>query len=115
MFIHDTPNREFFDLERRDLSAGCIRIEKPFELAAIRMRIDGQEGGERLQALLKSGCTERINLNRSFPVILFYGTVSVDAKDDVTFGPDIYERDPELLDALDAPKTLWRKTAHPSS
>ena len=115
VFIHDTPDRDFFDLERRDLSAGCIRIENPFELAAILMRLDGQEDEERLQTLLKSGRTGRINLNDPFPVILFYGTVSVDAKGNVAFRPDIYGRDPELLDALDAPTTLWRKTAHPSS
>ncbi|BBO75900.1 peptidoglycan-binding protein [Desulfosarcina widdelii] len=111
VFIHDTPNRDFFDLERRDLSAGCIRIEKPFELAVILMRLDGQEGENRFQTLLGSGLTERINLNDPFPVILFYGTVSVDAKGEVAFRPDIYERDKDLLESLNAPAGLWRKTA----
>ncbi len=110
VFIHDTPKRSFFDLERRDLSAGCIRIENPFELAKRLLRLDGQAGENRLQQILNSSRTERIHLKAPFPIILFYGTVSVDAKGMATFRPDIYERDRELLEALDAPAGLWEKT-----
>ena len=111
VFIHDTPARDFFDLERRDLSAGCIRIERPFELASILMQIDGRTGEERIQALIQSGRTGRIHLKNPFPVILLYGTVSVDVQGVVIFRHDIYERDPELLDGLDEPAGLWMKPA----
>ena len=33
VFLHDTSNRAAFQRERRALSHGCIRLEKPFELA----------------------------------------------------------------------------------
>lgn len=109
VFIHDTPKRDFFDLEKRDLSAGCIHFERPFGLAKILLRLDGQAGTDHLQQILNSGRTERIHLKKPFPVILFYGTVSVDTKGVVHFRPDIYERDPELLEALNASAGLWSK------
>ena len=33
IYLHDTNNRKAFDRERRTLSHGCIRVQKPFELA----------------------------------------------------------------------------------
>jgi len=33
VYLHDTPARELFAKARRDFSSGCIRIEKPLELA----------------------------------------------------------------------------------
>lgn len=33
IYLHDTNNRGAFNRERRTLSHGCVRVEKPFELA----------------------------------------------------------------------------------
>lgn len=33
VYLHDTDNRKFFSREDRGVSHGCVRIEKPFELA----------------------------------------------------------------------------------
>ena len=33
VYLHDTPSRELFDKTSRPYSSGCIRIEKPLELA----------------------------------------------------------------------------------
>ena len=33
VYLHDTNNRKAFQRERRTLSHGCIRVQKPFELA----------------------------------------------------------------------------------
>lgn len=33
VYLHDTNNRGAFNRERRTLSHGCVRVEKPFELA----------------------------------------------------------------------------------
>ena len=53
------------------------------------------------------GKTGRIHFRRPVPVILFYGTVSVNEQGTVTFREDVYDRDPKLLAALDAPAGLW--------
>jgi L,D-transpeptidase YcbB len=31
--MHDTPAQEFFAKSRRDFSHGCVRLEKPADLA----------------------------------------------------------------------------------
>jgi len=107
VFMHDTPEKAFFDLERRDLSAGCVRIEQPFALARHLLRLDGQSGRDRLATALKSGKTIRIHFKRPLPVILFYGTVSVESRGEIVFREDVYDRDSKLLKALDAPARLW--------
>ncbi len=37
VYLHDTNNRGAFNRERRTLSHGCIRVEKPFDLACFLM------------------------------------------------------------------------------
>jgi murein L,D-transpeptidase YcbB/YkuD len=32
IYLHDTNNKHFFEQKERDLSSGCIRVEKPIEL-----------------------------------------------------------------------------------
>ena len=34
VYMHDTPSTEFFEKSARDFSHGCIRLEKPADLAA---------------------------------------------------------------------------------
>ena len=42
VYLHDTPSHALFDRSKRTLSHGCVRVEKPVELA--RYVLDGQEG-----------------------------------------------------------------------
>ena len=107
VFMHDTPRKEFFDNERRDMSAGCIRVERPLELASFLMRLDGKENDEALNEMVVSGKTERIHFHRPIPIILSYRTVSVDRNGDVHFLEDLYERDARVLSALDGPVVFW--------
>jgi murein L,D-transpeptidase YcbB/YkuD len=49
IYLHDTNNRRVFDNERRTLSHGCVRVEKPFELACFML----PEADEWLQDRLR--------------------------------------------------------------
>ena len=40
IFLHDTPSKRLFDLNSRTLSSGCLRLEKPEELAERPARND---------------------------------------------------------------------------
>ena len=40
VYLHDTPNRELFSLGSRGFSSGCIRVERPLDLAAYLLRDD---------------------------------------------------------------------------
>jgi L,D-transpeptidase YcbB len=38
VYLHSTPSQNLFSRSRRDFSHGCIRVEKPAELAAWVLR-----------------------------------------------------------------------------
>jgi len=41
VYLHDTPSKYLFDRADRTFSAGCIRVERPFELAEVLLGQDG--------------------------------------------------------------------------
>lgn len=101
VYIHDTPGRELFRRADRSFSSGCIRIERPLELARLLLEGDPSEL-ERMDAALRSGKTTPISLPRPIPVLILYGT-AVPEDDGIHFTGDVYDRDPQVLRALDAP------------
>jgi murein L,D-transpeptidase YcbB/YkuD len=100
IYIHDTPYRTLFDKASRTFSSGCIRIEKPLELAAYLLNSDPKWHPDAVQAALEQGEERTIQLPESIPVHLLYWTVFVDSTGKLQFRPDIYNRDKRLNDAL---------------
>ena len=46
VYLHSTPAQTLFSQSRRDFSHGCIRVEKPAELAFICCDSQAVDGGE---------------------------------------------------------------------
>lgn len=102
VYLHDTPSRELFDETARAFSSGCIRIERPFELADLLLA-DRKWNADSTARVLATGRTRTVNLRRPVPVLLLYLTSWVDDKGSVNFRSDIYGRDTRLARALDEP------------
>jgi murein L,D-transpeptidase YcbB/YkuD len=100
VFLHDTPARELFERTRRLLSSGCVRIEDPLSLAEILLANPARWNRKTLQAVIDTGKTQRVNLPRPWPVLMLYWTAELDAAGRIRFLPDVYDRDPALLAAL---------------
>ncbi|HSE84021.1 MAG TPA: L,D-transpeptidase family protein [Thermodesulfobacteriota bacterium] len=100
VYLHDTPFQYHFRRTKRIFSHGCIRVEKPLELAEYVLRQDPQWTREKIRAAIKKGVTQNVNLPEPIPVYLLYFTAWVDADGTVQFRDDIYERDKELDKAL---------------
>ena len=100
IYIHDTPRRTLFDKTHRTFSSGCIRIEKPLELAAYLLKPDPSWHPDAIQAALEQGEERTIQLPEPISVYLLYWTVFVDSNGKLQFRPDIYNRDKRLSDAL---------------
>jgi murein L,D-transpeptidase YcbB/YkuD len=103
VYLHSTPATELFSQSRRDFSHGCIRLEKPAELAAFLLR--NQDGGkwmaEAVQKAMDSGPDNRtINLQTPVPVLILYATAVVEEDGTVHFFDDIYGHDRRLNDVL---------------
>ncbi len=103
VFVHDTPSRSLFDRSERAFSSGCIRIDKPLELAELLLRDPDKWSQANLQAALDSRRTQRVNLKPREPVLILYLTASLDLDGSIRFAKDIYGRDDALLAALNGP------------
>lgn len=102
IYLHDTPQRSLFKRTTRDFSSGCIRIEKPVELATYLLRNDPGWPSQRITDVLKSGVTTVAYIKDPIPVHLLYWTAWVAEDGIVHFVNDIYNRDPPLSRALKA-------------
>ena len=81
VYMHDTPAQEFFAKSRRDFSHGCIRLEKPADLAVWVLRENPDWDMDHVQAAMN-------------------GTVIVTEDGIVHFYDDIYGHDAALEKVL---------------
>ena len=103
VYLHDTPSKPLFEKAERAFSSGCIRIDKPFDLAELLLRDDPNWTRERIDQVLASGKTTTVNLSKPLPVLLQYWTVeTVRWEGKVAFRKDIYDRDAAILKGLNA-------------
>lgn len=107
VYLHDTPADHLFDRAERDFSHGCVRLEKPIDLATYLLKDDPKWTPESIQAAIDSGEHETITLKRPLPVHILYYTAFVDPDGTVEFRRDIYGHDAELERALAAEPPVW--------
>jgi murein L,D-transpeptidase YcbB/YkuD len=100
IYMHDTPAPEVFAKSRRDFSHGCIRLEKPAELAAWVLRDNPGWDPERIHDAMNGSATQRIDLAHPIPVLLVYLTAVVLEDGQVHFFDDLYGHDKALEEAL---------------
>ena len=109
VYMHDTPSKSAFDRDSRMFSHGCVRVEKPFELAALVLD-DPTWTTDALRAAAANGTTRTLVVRRPLPVLVLYWTAAVDPDGRVRFLPDVYERDPAVLRDLAQPATARQRT-----
>ena len=98
IYLHDTPARHLFGRARRDFSHGCIRVEKPVELATYLLRNKETWIQKKILAETRKGKRQVVMLPEPVSVHIFYGTVWVDRKGVLQFRNDIYHADEILYD-----------------
>ncbi len=97
VYLHDTPAQSLFSQSRRDFSHGCIRLEKPAELAAWLLRDQPKWTLDAVKAAMQSGKdNQQVNLSPPVPVVIIYLTAVVEENGEVHFFDDIYGHDRAL-------------------
>ena len=96
--MHDTPSRGLFARSDRALSHGCVRLEKPRDMAAAVMGTSIKEIG----SLVNSGQNRQVAVPRKLPVYLVYFTAWPNSSGNIEYFPDMYDRDRALDKALQA-------------
>jgi murein L,D-transpeptidase YcbB/YkuD len=100
VFLHDTPSRGLFEQAERNFSSGCIRLEDPLSLAQILLADPDRWNRGTLEAAIATGKTQTVRLPKPWPILILYWTAELDGEGRARFLPDVYRRDPPLLEAL---------------
>jgi murein L,D-transpeptidase YcbB/YkuD len=100
VYLHDTPAKRLFSENVRTFSHGCIRIEKPIELAEYMLRDDPRWTRDTLIAAMDKGTEQVVQIPQPVNVHFLYLTAWVDEGDTLQFRNDIYGRDKLLDEAL---------------
>lgn len=116
VYLHDTPDKHLFGRDARTFSSGCIRIQRPVDLAIYLLEGQGWDREQILAAMARSE-PRRVNLVHSVPVHVLYWTAWMDSEGGVQFRDDIYLRDLDLDLALSRrreqldrqPQSGWRQ------
>lgn len=100
VYIHDTPTRGYFARDDRAMSSGCIRVEKPFELAKLLLADSPEWPPEKIYTAMQQNKEQTAGLKTPVDVVLLYLTAWTDGNGRVQFRKDIYMRDVMILNAL---------------
>jgi len=100
VYIHDTPSRELFAKATRAFSSGCIRVEKPIELAQYLLKDNPEWTRETILAAIDKRLEETVKVPEPIVVHLLYWTAWASEDGSVQFRDDIYGRDKLLDEAL---------------
>ncbi|MDP4547097.1 murein L,D-transpeptidase [Marinobacter sp. MDS2] len=100
IYLHDTPGQYHFSREQRTISSGCIRVERPFELAERLLTRNSSWTKDTIRQARQEKEPVKAILDRSVPVHLQYWTTWVDKSGHLQIRKDVYGRDRRLVDAL---------------
>jgi murein L,D-transpeptidase YcbB/YkuD len=105
VYLHDTPNHALFSASRRNLSHGCVRLNKPKDLAELLLAPQGISRAE-IDEITSRVVTRNIKLQTQTPVALLYRTAYVamtgPTTNKVHFVDDVYDWDILLENLLNA-------------
>lgn len=94
IYLHDTRAKSLFSLTDRDYSHGCVRLEKPRQLAEVLLRDEpGDWSRFRIEQLTTGDETTEVRMSKNVKVYLTYWTAWVDGEGRMNFRPDIYGKD----------------------
>jgi len=102
VYLHDTPDKKLFALDKRAFSHGCMRVQNPTQFGEALASIAVPEQNytaERLQRMFGSG-EQWINFKRKIPVHLTYLNAYVDDDGKLVIREDLYGYDGRVQSAL---------------
>lgn len=100
VYIHDTPSRGSFARDDRALSSGCVRVEKPYDLAVLLLSDAPEWSPTVIHDAMQQDKEKTVRLKIPVDVMLIYLTAWTDGNDRIQFRKDVYQRDDLVLAAL---------------
>jgi murein L,D-transpeptidase YcbB/YkuD len=100
VYLHDTPADALFANTARNFSHGCVRVEKPYELAQWVLRGQPDWTPEKIQAAMAAGRERHVPVKKAVPVYLVYATAWAEPDGRVSFRHDVYGHDARQMKLL---------------
>jgi murein L,D-transpeptidase YcbB/YkuD len=107
VYLHGTTSPHLFARTARSFSHGCVRLEKPQDLAAYLLKDDPKWTPETIEDAIATGEHQTISLPRPLPVYILYWTAWVDADGTVELRRDLYGHDAAVEQALAHEPPVW--------
>ncbi|MDU1891459.1 MAG: L,D-transpeptidase family protein [Dysgonomonas sp.] len=124
VYLHDTPSKSAFNRKNRAVSHGCVRVQKPFDLAffclspvndvykdrllySVTKEPVSKEGKKLLKEQKLKKLPDIINLDQDNKISLFidyYTAFTYPNDDSLYYADDVYSYDDNILNALDSLK-----------
>jgi murein L,D-transpeptidase YcbB/YkuD len=95
VYLHDTPGKSLFAVDSRGRSHGCVRLEKPNDLAVALLADQGWTL-EKVNDTIDAGDTHWVRPTSRTPVYLVYRTAEAPDEGPAIFRPDLYGWDDRL-------------------
>lgn len=102
VYLHDTPAQAGFSRFNRLASHGCVRLEKPADLAKLLLDTSPEWTADSIHAAVAAGKTMRAPLAAPVAVYLLYWTAFANANGQVSFRDDPYGWDGSLANKIAA-------------
>ena len=102
IYMHDTPAKSLFSRRKRAYSHGCVRLERPQEMAAAVLGTSIAD----IKSEISTGINGKRNLKSKLPVYVSYYTAWPGADGKVLYYSDVYKRDAYLTKALSAERKM---------
>jgi murein L,D-transpeptidase YcbB/YkuD len=107
IYLHSTPQTSLFSRSRRDFSHGCVRVQKPEDLAVWVLNGQTERDNQpwdldKVNDAMQNGQdNKQVNLKTQLPIVIFYLTAHVGDDGKVDFFDDIYGYDADMQKVLD--------------
>jgi murein L,D-transpeptidase YcbB/YkuD len=101
IYLHDTPQKELFQREKRDFSSGCIRLQQPFDFAYELLSRQEADPKGFFHSVLATKRETYVQLEEHVPVHLIYRTAVTKPGGKMQYRGDVYGRDARIWEALE--------------
>ena len=102
VYQHDTPEKNYFNHDKRAYSHGCQRVQDPLKYAEVLLSYASPKAGYTAEGIKKmlGGEVKQLDFVNQIPVHLMYQTAFVDEAGKLQFREDIYGLDTKLMSIL---------------
>jgi murein L,D-transpeptidase YcbB/YkuD len=104
IYLHSTPATELFNQTRRDFSHGCVRVQKPEDLAVwvlANSNTPGDWDADKVHNAMATGPDNyTVSLKTPIPIVIFYVTAIAAEDGHIHFFNDLYGYDQRLQQVL---------------